>query len=359
MSLTAKGDFMIRKKNPSQALIYYQESQKIAEENKMINILMNNHNGMSEAYGMLSDYKNSLFHFVKYANLKDSLLTESKYREIMELQTMYETEKKEKLIVEKDRQLRQQIFIFSAVSFAVFSILIILFFVYRTREMRRRYKLENDLNLSTQKALISQMNPHFIFNALNSVNLFILKNDKLSSNLFLTNFTDLIRKVLDNSQFQYISLYDEFETLKAYMELEKARFANKFDYEIVLNNVSLMDYFIPTMILQPFVENAIWHGFSTMDVEGRIGIEVLKQTSTMMIIIEDNGIGREKAKEIRMKNGKEKKSYGTKLVEDRLKLFNRLNKTDLRFEYQDIYDETGVCKGTKVCLFLSANNNRR
>lgn len=360
MTLSAKGDLMLKEKNPLSALKYYQESMLIAEEKNLTKIQLKNLKGISDVFKMLDDYKNSLLYFEKFATLKDSLLTESKYRQIMDLQTMYETEKKEKLIVQKDRQIRQQIFIFSAISFLVISVLIILFFVYRTREIRKRYKLENELNMSTQKALISQMNPHFIFNALNSVNLFILKNDKLSSNLFLTNFTDLIRKVLDNSQFQYISLYDEFETLKAYMELEKARFANKFDYEIVLNNVSLMDYFIPTMILQPFVENAIWHGFSTMDVEGKIRIEVLMQTSsTLMIIIEDNGIGREKAKEIRMKIGKEKKSYGTKLVEDRLKLFNRLNKTDLRLEYQDIYDEKGICKGTKVCLFLSANNNRR
>jgi len=315
---------------------------------------------MSDAYRMLSDYQNSLFHFQKYATLKDSLLTESKFREIMELQTMYETEKKEKLIVEKDRQLRQQIFIFSAVSFVVVFILIILFFLYRTREIRKRFNLENELNQSTQKALVSQMNPHFIFNALNSVNLFILKNDKISSNMFLTNFTDLIRKVLDNSQFQCISLYDEFETLKAYMELEKARFANKFDYVIMLNNISLNDYFIPSMILQPFVENAIWHGFSSIEGNGKIRIEVSRQSlSTLIICIEDNGIGREKAKEIRMKNGREKKSYGTKLVEDRLNLFNRLNKTDLRFEYQDLFDETGICRGTKVCVFLPVINKQR
>lgn len=360
MTLSAKGDLMLKEKNPLRALKYYQESMLIAEEKNLTKIQLKNLKGISDVFKMLDDYKNSLLYFEKFATLKDSLLTESKYRQIMDLQTMYETEKKEKLIVQKDRQIRQQIFVFSAISFLVISVLIILFFVYRTREIRKRYKLENELNMSTQKALISQMNPHFIFNALNSVNLFILKNDKLSSNLFLTNFTDLIRKVLDNSQFQYISLYDEFETLKAYMELEKARFANKFDYEIVLNNVLLMDYFIPTMILQPFVENAIWHGFSNIEGNGKIRIEVLRQTlSTLIVCIEDNGIGREKAKEIRIKNGKKKKSYGTKLVEDRLKLFNRLNKTDLRFEYQDIYDETGDCKGTKVCLFLSANNNRR
>lgn len=360
MTLTAKGDMMLRKKNPSKALIYYLESQQIAEDNKLVNIIINNFKGMSDAYRMLADYKNSLLCFEKYAILKDSLLTESKYREIMELQTMYETEKKEKLIIRKDEQIRQQIYVFSAVSFIVISVLIILFFVYRTREMRKRYKLENELNVSTQKALISQMNPHFIFNALNSVNLFILKNDKISSNLFLTNFTDLIRKVLDNSQFQFISLYDEIETLKAYMELEKARFANKFDYDITLNNIPLNDYFIPSMILQPLVENAIWHGFSGIEGNGHIQIEVLKQdSSTLIISIEDNGIGRGKVEKMNKEIGKTKKSYGTKLVESRLKLFNRLNKTDFRFEYQDLFDPMGFCRGTKVFLFLPINLKQR
>lgn len=360
MTLTAKGDLMLKRKEPSKALVYYHDSQKIAESNNLISVIVSNLKGMSDAYRMLADYRNSLLCFEKYAILKDSLLTESKYREIMELQTMYETEKKEKLIVQKDRQLRQQIFVFSAISFLVFSVLIILFFVYRTREIRKRYKLENELNMSTQKALISQMNPHFIFNALNSVNLFILKNDKLSSNLFLTNFTDLIRKVLDNSQFQFISLYDEIETLKAYMELEKARFANKFDYDITLNNISPNDYFIPAMILQPFVENAIWHGFSGIEGNGRIRIELLKQaSSTLIVSIEDNGVGREKAEKNKTENGKTKKSYGTKLVENRLKLYNRLNKTDFRFEYQDLFDTLGVCRGTKVFLFLPNNLKQR
>jgi len=360
MTLTAKGDMMLRKSNPSKALIYYLESQKLAEDNKLVNIIINNLKGMSDAYRMLADYKNSLLCFEKYAILKDSLLTESKYREIMELQTMYETEKKEKLIIRKDEQIRQQIYIFSLVSFLIISAMIILFFVYRTKEIRKRYKLENELNQSTQKALISQMNPHFIFNALNSVNLFILKNDKISSNLFLTNFTDLIRKVLDNSQFQFISLYDEMETLKAYMELEKARFANKFDYDITLNNISLNDYFIPAMILQPFVENAIWHGFANIEGNGQIRIEVLKQDSaTLVISIEDNGIGRDQAEKNKTENGKTRKSYGTKLVENRLKLYNRLNKTDLRFEYQDLIDETGMGTGTKVFLFLPVNIKQR
>jgi len=361
MTLSAKGDLMLKEKNPLRALKYYQESQLIAEEKNLTKIQLKNLKGMSDVFKMLDDYKNSLLYFEKFAILKDSLLTESKYKQIMDLQTMYETEKKEKLIVQKDKQLRQQIYTFSAIALIVTFFLSILFFLYRTREIRKRYRLENDLNLSTQKALISQMNPHFIFNALNSIQLFILKNDKMSSNIFLTNFADLMRKVLDNSQFQFISLYEELEALKTYMELEKARFANNFDYEILTpDNIPLNDYNIPTMILQPFVENAIWHGFSTLEGEGKIRIEIRQQsTSTILVSIEDNGIGREKAKEITSKKGKTRKSFGTRLVEDRLRLYNRLNKTDLRFEYHDVYDEAGICRGTKVCVFLLANYKRR
>jgi anti-sigma regulatory factor (Ser/Thr protein kinase) len=361
MTLSAKGDLMLKKKAPLMALKYYKEGLLIAEEKKLTKIQLNNLKGMSDACKMLSDYKNSLFYFEKFAILKDSLLTESKYKQIMDLQAMYETEKKEKLIVEKDRQLREQIFTFSAIAVLVIFLLSILFFIYRTREIRKRYRLENDLNLSTQKALISQMNPHFIFNSLNSIQLFILKNDKISSNLFLTNFADLMRKVLDNSQFQFISLYEELEALKTYMELEKARFSKKFDYEILTpDNIPLNDYNIPTMILQPFVENAIWHGFSTLEGEGKIRIEIVQPSSSILLIsIEDNGIGREKAKEITTKNGKTRKSFGTRLVEDRFKLYNRLNKSAIRFEYQDLFDEQGNSTGTKVLLFLSTNFERK
>jgi tetratricopeptide (TPR) repeat protein len=357
MTLSARGDLMLKRNNALKALAYYQESLDLAEDIQLTSIILNNLSGISNAYKSLGDYRNSMHYFEKYFSLKDSLLTQSKYKQIMELQTMYETEKKEKIIIEKDRQLKQQIFLFTAIFFSIFFVLLILFFIYRTRMIRKRYKLENELNQSTQKALISQMNPHFIFNALNSVQLFILKNDKLSSNLFLTNFTDLIRKVLDNSQFQFISLYEELETLKSYMELEKARFAKKFDYEIIIpGHTPLHEIMIPTMMLQPLVENAIWHGFSTLEGKGKIRIEVIEQSSsTLLILIEDNGIGRKKAKELLAKNGKTRKSYGSKLVEERLQLYNKLNKLDLRFEYQDINDESGECKGTKACLYLSTN----
>lgn len=361
MTLSAKGDLMLNKKNPIAAIRYYRESQVIAEEKKLTRIQLNNLKGISDAYKSISDYKNSLLYFEKYSMLNDSLFSESKYKQIMELQTLYETEKKEKLIVQKDKQLRQQIFTFSAFAVIIIFMLSILFFIYRTRMLRKRYKLENELNLSTQKALISQMNPHFIFNALNSIQLFILKNDKISSNLFLTNFADLMRKILDNSQFQFISLYEELEALKIYMELEKARFARKFDYEILTpENIPLNDLNIPTMILQPFVENAIWHGFSTFEGEGMIRIEIHQpSSSTLQISIEDNGVGRDKAKEIASKNGKTRKSFGTSLVEDRFRIYNRLNKSDIRFEYEDMFDQNGACKGTKVLLYLSTNFDRK
>lgn len=354
MTLSAKGDLRIRQGNVPGALHLYQESLKLADEIRMTRLILNNYKGMSDAYKMLDDYVNSLLYFEKYSVLKDSLLTQSKYKQIMELQTMYETEKKEKIIAHKDKQLRQQIFIFAAAFMFLILILSLLFFLFRTREIRKRYKLENALNLSTQGALISQMNPHFIFNALNSIQLYILKNDKISSNLFLANFADLMRKVLENSRFQFISLFEEVEALKTYLELEKTRFVKKFEYEMIFpEHVSLNDYLIPTMILQPFAENSIWHGFSTLEKEGIIRIEILlKQPSELLIIMEDNGIGREKAGEIMTKNGKERKTHGTKLVEERFRLYNQLNKTNIGFEYVDLYNEHGHPMGTRVFLHL-------
>lgn len=354
MTLSAKGELRIRQKNASGALALYHESLKMATEIRMTRIMLNNYKGLSDAYKMVGDYQNSLLYFEKFAILKDSLLNQSKYKQIMELQTMYETEKKEKIIAHKDKQLRQQIFIFAAASMFLILLLSLLFFVFRTREIRKRYKLENALNLSTQRALVSQMNPHFIFNALNSIQLYILKNDKISSNLFLANFADLMRKVLENSRFQFISLFEEVEALKTYLELEKTRFVKKFEYEMIFpEHVSLNDYLIPTMILQPFAENSIWHGFSTLEKEGIIRIEILlKQPSELLIIMEDNGIGREKAGEIMTKNGKERKTHGTKLVEERFRLYNQLHKTNIGFEYVDLYNELGQPMGTRVFLHL-------
>ena len=170
------------------------------------------------------------------------------------------------------------------------------------------------------QALRAQMNPHFIFNCLSSINRFILKNEtKIASN-YLTRFSRLMRMVLMNSQKPLIALDDELQMLEIYLEMERLRFKNSFDYGITfLNVVDSDNIFIPPLLLQPFCENAIWHGLMHLPTgqagkegPGRLDIELSMQDNILHCIITDNGVGREKAEEMNSKTAEKEKSMGLK-----------------------------------------------
>jgi hypothetical protein len=202
------------------------------------------------------------------------------------------------------------------------------------------------------QALRAQMNPHFIFNCLNSINRYIVKSDQTTASLYLTKFAKLIRLILDNSNTKNVILTNELEALKLYIEMEALRFDKKFTYEIkVEGNLSTDSVEVPPLIIQPYVENAIWHGLLHKEKSGHLDIRLrLISDSVLQCTIEDNGIGRERAKELKSKTATSRKSLGMQLTENRLSLLNKHAELNASVEIIDMSNGNGEAAGTKVIL---------
>jgi len=201
------------------------------------------------------------------------------------------------------------------------------------------------------QALRAQMNPHFIFNCLNSINRYIVKSDQATASLYLTRFAKLIRLILDNSNSSTVTLTNELEALKLYIEMEAIRFETKFTYSIKTDkNVQPDAIFVPPLIIQPYVENSIWHGLLHKEEAGHLDIHVSLTNHILTCTIEDNGVGREKAKELKSKSASTKKSLGMKLTEDRLALLNKQTQLESTVVITDLYHTNGSPAGTRVII---------
>ncbi|MEL6926165.1 MAG: histidine kinase, partial [Bacteroidota bacterium] len=201
------------------------------------------------------------------------------------------------------------------------------------------------------KSLQGQMNPHFLFNSLNSIKHFILTNDKFVAADYLTNFSKLVRLILNNSKQKTISLQQELETLKLYLEMEQMRFPQKFKFEIELSPaLDPEELEIPPLILQPYVENAIWHGLMHKrdGSNGLIKVAARPVNNYLYFIIEDNGIGREKAMELRSKSAANRKSYGMQITHARLTMTDQ----NAQVKIIDLKNDAGEATGTRVELRL-------
>jgi sensor histidine kinase YesM len=198
------------------------------------------------------------------------------------------------------------------------------------------------------KALRSQMNPHFIFNCLNSIDAQIQRNDKYRATVYLNKFAKLIRNILDSSKQNTVTLAKDLDTLQLYIELELLRHDHKFTAEIKTEEAILQDdYKVPPLIIQPFVENAILHGIRyRTDNNGRLTIFVSRQNNYLKYIIEDNGVGRDS---VSSKSKKEKMSYGIDMSNDRVKLFNNEERASVKIT--DLFDGEKP-SGTKVEVLL-------
>jgi ligand-binding sensor domain-containing protein len=233
---------------------------------------------------------------------------------------------------------------------AVYSI-VYTYFKRREKELlqeQEKVAIEKKLMELELKALRSQMNPHFIFNILNSIQHFMLKNNFKETNHYLTQFAKLIRKVLSVSEKKYITIGEELEMLKLYMNLEQMRFENGFDYEIFVGNEVDEDYDeIPSMLIQPYVENAIWHGLMNKKERGKIKIEIELKEDVLFCVIEDNGVGLKEAEKIKSKRKKVKhKSVGMRITKDRLSLINEFDGVNVTIN--DLSDNSTTQTGTRV-----------
>lgn len=231
---------------------------------------------------------------------------------------------------------------------------------YRVAQIRKKEQLrsqyEKKLANVEMSALLAQMNPHFLFNSLNSIDSYIIRNESKQASEYLNNFARLMRLILQNSRSNYITLKDEIEALDLYLQMESLRFARRFDYEIRLSpDIDSASVLIPPMLIQPYVENAIWHGLMHQKngSPGKVEILISKKEESLYCVIQDNGIGREKAEALKaQKHGTHKRSMGMQITRDRIEMINKLYSSNTTMQVIDLHDETGNAAGTRVELVI-------
>ncbi|MCE3228119.1 MAG: signal transduction histidine kinase [Bacteroidetes bacterium] len=231
----------------------------------------------------------------------------------------------------------------------------------RIGNIKKKQKVEFERRVEMSrielKALRSQMNPHFIFNSLNSIQHYIFHSKSDEAIKYLSKFARLVRIILNNSNKPTVTVEEDLEALKLYLELEKMRFEDKFEYEIIIDPSVDADYDImPPLLTQPYVENAILHGLNPKPEKGKLTITFTSRNNFLICTITDNGIGREKAAEIKRTMPVSKhKSLGMKITEDRLRILNEVNNSKLSVTVTDLKDEDGNALGTQVELYVPLN----
>lgn len=200
-------------------------------------------------------------------------------------------------------------------------------------------------------SLRSQMNPHFIFNSLNSIKRFVIENNQNQALFYLNKFSKLVRKILSSSIEQNISLAEEIEIAMLYLNLENIRFDNSIDIDIHIDQeLATHAIKVPALILQPFIENAIWHGLSPKKGDKKIMIAIYKKDNNLEFIVEDNGIGRKKAQVLNERKISKQRSYGLRLTEERLRSYSKFNKGEYKLKFYDLVDDSDASQGTRVVL---------
>lgn len=240
------------------------------------------------------------------------------------------------------------------IAISILALLALLFIVYRWAEIKTRksQELKEQLALSQLTALRSQMNPHFLFNVLNAVQGLIYSNQKNKATDYLGKFSDLMRKILDSSDKNEVTIEKEFETIDLYVSLEKARFEDDFEYKITFpENIDLSQYKIPSMIIQPFVENAIKHGLMHKEGPKRLEIKAEILNDIWCFTIDDNGIGR-KASEIINQKIKKHISFATKAIENRVRLINKTTNITIDIETIDKKSKLEEPLGTRIKIYI-------
>lgn len=350
---------------------YMTRSIEMSKKNKDLYLAKYNLDLMYNIYLKKGDYKKALDFFKERSVVMDSIYNIKSRSEVEKLALTYETEKKNKEIellnaekkvsaidLKKSRQLQ-----LAFLAGAVLAILVIILLWSRHKNKVKTDKLvkealeksyEKKLSETELQALRAQMNPHFLFNCLNSINSFIIKNEQEQASEYLSKFSMLIRKVLSNSKLPKVTLANELEALELYIELEALRCNHKFEHTITIEESVEVDYLeIPPLLIQPYVENSIWHGLMHKDKGvGKLFIDIKQHNNMLVCSIEDNGIGR-KAAAIKSSSKTKQKSFGMNITEERLEHINEKYKERSQVEIFDLTSETGLALGTKVIIKIA------
>ena len=344
--------------NNTEALAYAREALIMAKQSGAKQVIRDGCQILYSIYDKLKKTDSAYFYYSRFVTMNDSILTDKVKGKLaaFTFEQRIELLNKEKEI--QHIQLQKQSLQRNILIGSIIILLLLAAIIFRNIILGRKnekQKLEHQLELQrlessetkTQlqqqatelemQALRAQMNPHFIFNSLNSINRFILQKNSAQASEYLTKFSRLMRMILQNSQASLISLESELESLELYLNLEVLRFDNHFDYKIsVADDLDLSELKVPPLIIQPYVENAIWHGLMHKEEKGQLDIEVSQEDNYLFVKVIDNGIGRRKAEELASKSATKHKSMGLKITADRIAMMRRANSDESVIKINDL-----------------------
>ena len=342
-------------KKYSKAKEHFKISLKLAEKKNYKTALTEIYTNYSEYHEQTGNYADALKYYKKHTLISNQLLNDKTSKYVNDLIAKYDSERKTNQIknLAKQNEIAQlqliknrNFWIIFLVS--TFSLLVILYFLYRQNLLKKEKKI---LTLE-QDVLRTQMNPHFIFNALNSIKHYIINNEQKNAVHYLNKFSKLIRKILESSSVKEVSLQEELETMDLYMNIENIRFSNEIYYNFNVDQaLDLSKIKVPPLVLQPFLENALWHGLSSKKGDKNILLSVYKPSENFIQIdIQDNGIGRKASAQIKSNKTIKRKSIGIELTKERLNNFIKGFKNPFSLSFNDLFDDQKNPNGTKVIL---------
>ncbi len=369
MSYKQLGDTYLFLKNYSLSRQYLTKGMTIAAAIEAKPLMRDLYDVLARLYAEEKNYAQAYTYHQLYASLKDSVLNEESTKQLNELQTKYETAEKDKRIAllagEKELQQKEaerqatlkKASLLGLLLLSILTGLLVYIFRQRLRNQKLLATKSEELNEATfkqqvseleMKALRAQINPHFLFNCMNSINRMILEGETDSASLYLTKFAKLVRLILENSETARVSLENELAMLESYIQLEALRFKGKIRYTISVDeSIEPESTYLPAMVLQPFVENAIWHGLMHKEHAGMITIVVKEEDDRLLCTIEDDGVGREKAQVLQEKSVLKSKSMGMKITEERLRLLSK-ERLEQLIRITDLKDAMNFALGTRV-----------
>jgi tetratricopeptide (TPR) repeat protein len=344
----------IRNNNFTKGLEYAVNSLRIAQQTGDLQNQKNAYELVSKAYEGLNNTSAAFENYKNYTRIKDSLFNSDKYRVIKEIEAKYELEKKEQqlaLLTEKNQVQKLTLSRRNRVIVTSLGTILLVIIIGYILIRNNRLKAKNQAIELEQRLLRSQMNPHFIFNSLMAIQSYIYKSDPVQAGDFLAKFADLVRTTLENSRVEFVLLENEIKMLQIYLELQSLRFENKFNHTIhIQKDIDVSAIRIPPMLAQPFIENAIEHGLRHKAEIGFIKLNYYIENSYLVFTVEDNGIGREKARKLEI--NKKHQAMATFITKERLALLSKRFKQDYVMELIDLKDESGLPKGTLVKLTM-------
>jgi hypothetical protein len=356
------GKLELSLENESEAEEYLEKSVDFSSSKPSIEVKIEGLKSLSSIAKGKGEAQKALAYYQEYIALKeeDYLQKETKLKQQLEINSTINQKQQRINLLEKNDEIsaktieilrqndrNQKIWIYSLLG----GMLLLAGSGYLMYKNMRQRRVANQL--IALKSLRSQMNPHFIFNALNSVNLYISQKDERTANKYLTDFSRLMRLVLEQSQKDFIPLQGELEMIKLYLKLEHDRFEDKFSYDLQVDaELDVESLQIPPMLVQPYIENSIWHGLRYKERKGQLKVKYEHRETGLIVRVEDNGIGRKRSKELKTKNQLQNESTGMYNIENRVKIINDMFKTQIELKIEDVSLE----QGTLVTLWIPNKN---